>query len=558
MSIEYCRIDGITPHDPGSERFIFLLSTRAGGLGINLTTADIVVLYDSDWNPQADLQAMDRAHPIRQTKQVYVCRLVTEGSVEERMLERAAQKLRLDQLVIQQGHQQQTKTVKQRKSIVQPKCAYITLSTLKLSSLEVKSERNNKYKGLNLEDLSNFKSDSSVQQGEGENFRTGRKALGLSLLTISKRERKSNYSIDSYFKDTLRVGSAKPEMKRLRSKFQSKTSNSSLRVSHNYKSGNLPFQDISRFLWLDDAPEKEKLEERQAMLPRRPSPVTAQIVEPSPVCESAEAPPSPRSEALSELDIRQSDEDPRRLFPRLSSLYYPLPKDISTEASFSPRSEALSELEIPESEEDTSEAVPQVVVTLLSPAQEDASTGKSRKENLSPTVQQFLFRRISSFPTATLPSPSLDEDTQPLGAVASSPEHEQSLSATFHSKGALPFSPSHSSPGFSNALPLSAAASSPEHEQPLRAPVSKGALPFSPTLSSPGFTNATPFSATFPSPRLTPTSHDPPSVIIADEELETNNPAKYSCYLPFPTGNRERSVAFRAHTPRNTSSLLRE
>jgi SWI/SNF-related matrix-associated actin-dependent regulator of chromatin subfamily A member 5 len=100
-----------------------LLTTRAGGLGINLTTADIVVLYDSDWcvafstylffadkdyrNPQADLQAMDRAHRIGQTKQVYVFRFVTEGSVEERMLERAAQKLRLDQLVIQQGRAQQ-------------------------------------------------------------------------------------------------------------------------------------------------------------------------------------------------------------------------------------------------------------------------------------------------------------------------------------------------------------------------------------------------------------------------------------------------------------------
>ncbi|KAF8523173.1 P-loop containing nucleoside triphosphate hydrolase protein [Hysterangium stoloniferum] len=80
------------------EKFIFLLTTRAGGLGINLTTADIVVLYDSDWNPQADLQAMDRAHRIGQTKQVYVSRLITENSVEERMLERAAQKLRLDQL----------------------------------------------------------------------------------------------------------------------------------------------------------------------------------------------------------------------------------------------------------------------------------------------------------------------------------------------------------------------------------------------------------------------------------------------------------------------------
>ena len=60
-------------------------------------------------NPQADLQAMDRAHRIGQTKQVYVFRFIAENSVEERMLERAAQKLRLDQLVIQQGRQQQSK-----------------------------------------------------------------------------------------------------------------------------------------------------------------------------------------------------------------------------------------------------------------------------------------------------------------------------------------------------------------------------------------------------------------------------------------------------------------
>lgn len=66
---EYCRLDGQTPHEerqsfinsfnmPGSSKFIFMLSTRAGGLGINLATADIVILYDSDWNPQVDLQAM--------------------------------------------------------------------------------------------------------------------------------------------------------------------------------------------------------------------------------------------------------------------------------------------------------------------------------------------------------------------------------------------------------------------------------------------------------------------------------------------------------------------
>ena len=66
---------------PRSKHFIFLLSTRAGGLGINLTSADIVVLYDSDWNPQMDLQAQDRAHRIGQTKDVKVFRLITESTI---------------------------------------------------------------------------------------------------------------------------------------------------------------------------------------------------------------------------------------------------------------------------------------------------------------------------------------------------------------------------------------------------------------------------------------------------------------------------------------------
>lgn len=74
-------MDGQTPHEDrnrqieeynadNSEKFVFMLSTRAGGLGINLTTADVVIIYDSDWNPQMDLQAMDRAHRIGQKKQV--------------------------------------------------------------------------------------------------------------------------------------------------------------------------------------------------------------------------------------------------------------------------------------------------------------------------------------------------------------------------------------------------------------------------------------------------------------------------------------------------------
>jgi SNF2 family DNA or RNA helicase len=65
-----------------SNKFVFLLSTRAGGLGINLTAADTVIIYDSDWNPQMDLQAMDRAHRIGQKNPVNVYRLITENTVE--------------------------------------------------------------------------------------------------------------------------------------------------------------------------------------------------------------------------------------------------------------------------------------------------------------------------------------------------------------------------------------------------------------------------------------------------------------------------------------------
>ncbi len=111
---QYCRIDGETSIEDrdrqieefnaaGSRFFVFLLSTRAGGLGINLASADTVVLYDSDWNPQVDLQAMDRAHRIGQTRSVNVYRLVTENTIEEKVIERQLIKLKWDSLVIQKG-----------------------------------------------------------------------------------------------------------------------------------------------------------------------------------------------------------------------------------------------------------------------------------------------------------------------------------------------------------------------------------------------------------------------------------------------------------------------
>jgi ATP-dependent DNA helicase len=82
---------------------IFILSTRAGGQGINLAAADTVILFDSDWNPQQDLQAMDRAHRIGQTRNVIVYRFATRNTVEQRLLESAEAKRRLEKLVIRKG-----------------------------------------------------------------------------------------------------------------------------------------------------------------------------------------------------------------------------------------------------------------------------------------------------------------------------------------------------------------------------------------------------------------------------------------------------------------------
>ncbi|KAL3918948.1 MAG: hypothetical protein SGILL_004001 [Bacillariaceae sp.] len=86
-------------NEPKSPYFLFLMSTKSGGVGLNLQTADTCILYDSDWNPQNDLQAMARVHRIGQKKTVHVYRLITSNSVEERMLERATRKLLLDQSV---------------------------------------------------------------------------------------------------------------------------------------------------------------------------------------------------------------------------------------------------------------------------------------------------------------------------------------------------------------------------------------------------------------------------------------------------------------------------
>ncbi|CAN7995170.1 unnamed protein product, partial [Ixodes hexagonus] len=98
------RRDMVADFQTRSDIFVFLLSTRAGGLGINLTAADTVVFYDSDWNPTVDQQAMDRAHRLGQTKQVTVYRLVCKGTIEERILQRAREKSEIQRMVISGGN----------------------------------------------------------------------------------------------------------------------------------------------------------------------------------------------------------------------------------------------------------------------------------------------------------------------------------------------------------------------------------------------------------------------------------------------------------------------
>ena len=111
---KFLRLDGTTKvedrdkhmqqfNSENSEYYIFLLSTRAGGLGLNLQTADTVIIYDSDWNPMMDLQAQDRAHRIGQKKEVRVYRLVTNTLLEEARLTKAAYKKEVDAKVIQAG-----------------------------------------------------------------------------------------------------------------------------------------------------------------------------------------------------------------------------------------------------------------------------------------------------------------------------------------------------------------------------------------------------------------------------------------------------------------------
>ncbi|KAF2858250.1 hypothetical protein K470DRAFT_221654 [Piedraia hortae CBS 480.64] len=115
LNLPYLRLDGSTTVErrqyiasefnrPDSKYQCMILSSRAGGVGLNLVGASSVIFFDLDWNPQMDRQCMDRAHRIGQVRDVQVFKMVSEKTVEENILRRAQQKSLLDQTVIQEGH----------------------------------------------------------------------------------------------------------------------------------------------------------------------------------------------------------------------------------------------------------------------------------------------------------------------------------------------------------------------------------------------------------------------------------------------------------------------
>ncbi|XP_010941805.1 probable chromatin-remodeling complex ATPase chain [Elaeis guineensis] len=242
---QYCRIDGNTVgedrdasieafNEPGSQKFIFLLSTRAGGLGINLATADVVILYDSDWNPQVDLQAQDRAHRIGQKKEVQVFRFCTEYTIEEKVIERAYKKLALDALVIQQGRLAEQKAVNKDELLQMVRFGAEMVFSSKDSTIteedidriiakgeEATAELDAKMKKF-TEDAIKFKMDDTAElydfdDEKDENKLDFKKLVSENWIEPPKRERKrNNYSESDYFKQALRQGGpAKPREPRI-------------------------------------------------------------------------------------------------------------------------------------------------------------------------------------------------------------------------------------------------------------------------------------------------------------------------------------------------------
>lgn len=232
----FCRLDGTSRQEqrqrhiadynqPGSDKFIFLLSTRAGGLGINLTTADVVIIFDSDWNPQMDLQAMDRAHRIGQLKQVRVFRFITDNTVEDKMVEKAQMKLRLDKLVIQQA------TLRPNSNNIS-KCEMLEVirhgvndvlvsdaSFCDVTDEDIDSILTNRQIRRPLRNQSaDPNCQPSVYLFEGKDYRNSGKAI-IPFVEPPKRKRKVNYAVKEYFQQIFHEAEIEPSVSTKRVKY---------------------------------------------------------------------------------------------------------------------------------------------------------------------------------------------------------------------------------------------------------------------------------------------------------------------------------------------------
>ncbi|SCU87394.1 LAFA_0E06458g1_1 [Lachancea sp. 'fantastica'] len=185
--VNYQRLDGTVPsaqrrisidhfNSPDSNDFVFLLSTRAGGLGINLMTADTVIIFDSDWNPQADLQAMARAHRIGQKNHVMVYRFVSKDTVEEEVLERARKKMILEYAIISLGVTDGSSFSQNKKA--DPSAGELS-EILKFGAGNMFKANDNqkKLEDLNLDDVLNHAEDHVTTPDLGESHLGGEEFL---------------------------------------------------------------------------------------------------------------------------------------------------------------------------------------------------------------------------------------------------------------------------------------------------------------------------------------------------------------------------------------------
>ncbi|CAH2352316.1 nuclear protein Sth1p/NPS1 [[Candida] railenensis] len=191
--MKYLRLDGSTKADerqdmlkvfnaPNSDYFCFLLSTRAGGLGLNLQTADTVIIFDTDWNPHQDLQAQDRAHRIGQKNEVRILRLISNDSVEEVILERAHQKLDIDGKVIQAGKFDNKSTAEEQEQFLK--------KLLEADSTKDQSEENDSLDDDELNEILARSEDEKILFGEMDAERLAKEKVqgGWKNRLITKEE----------------------------------------------------------------------------------------------------------------------------------------------------------------------------------------------------------------------------------------------------------------------------------------------------------------------------------------------------------------------------------